>query len=89
MESGNAGVTAHFGTLSKVAKGFNLDLDNLKVEIFRPGTLGIFVEKVGQYQFRIHINLEENRIVSVKQLCGPRANLQLTDPFAKYKDFMK
>lgn len=89
MESGNAGVAVYSGTLSKVAKGFNLDVNNLKVEIFRPGTLGIFVEKVGQYQFRIHINLEENRIISVKQLCGPRASTQLADPFAKYKDFMK
>ena len=75
--------------VSEIAEGFDLDLDNLQVEFFSPGHQGIFVEKVGQRMFRIHVNIEENRIIAVKQIEGPLAPSGAGDPFEKYKSYMK
>jgi len=76
--------------ITRVAESFNLDRDNLEVEFFNPGQQGIFVEKVGNRRFRIHLSLEEGRIVSVKQIEGPGEEASTPiDHFAKYKPFMK
>jgi hypothetical protein len=75
--------------IAAVAKQFDFDLNNLEIEFFTPGRQAIFVETVETHRFRIHVNLEENRIISAKQLVtGPaeRINEAL---FAKYKNFMK
>ena len=85
---------SEFGIFEKeiltAASAFNFDLENLAVEFFSPGRQGIFVETVGARVFRIHVNLEEGRIIAVKQIAGPPVpEGEASDPFAKYKIFMK
>ncbi|MCK6561505.1 hypothetical protein HUU39_07435 [candidate division KSB1 bacterium] len=76
--------------IAQVAETFNLDTDCLQVEFFSPGHQGIFVETVANRKFRIHLSLEEKRIVAVQQIAGPTTRgLETPDPFAKYKAFMK
>lgn len=74
----------------EVAEMFNFDPQHLLVEFFNPGRQGIFVEDVGEVRFRIHLSLEEKRIISVKQIAGPSERAPgAPDPFEKYKVFMK
>jgi len=76
--------------ITKVAERFHLDLAHLAVEFFRPERQGIFVETVGERQFRIHVSLEEGRIIAVKQIAGPDEEESAgADLFGKYKAFMK
>jgi hypothetical protein len=71
--------------IATVAKQYDLNLEQLDVEFFSPGKQAIVVEAVGDRRFRVHLSLEENRIISVKQIDGAASE----DPFAKYKSFMK
>jgi hypothetical protein len=74
----------------KVAETFDLDPHHLQVEFFSPDRQGIFVEAVADCKFRIHLSLEEKRIIAVKQISGPTERPPGgPDPFAKYKAFMK
>jgi len=72
-----------------VAKQYDLDLDHLDVEFFSPGRQAILVEEVAGQRFRVHLSLEENRIIAVKQLDNAPSESTSGDPFAKYKNFMK
>lgn len=74
--------------IKQVAQRFNLDLERLQVEFFSPGRQAIFIETLGEREFRIHVSLEEGRIIAVKQTAGP-PELGAGDVFAKYKTFMK
>lgn len=74
--------------IATVAQRFLFDLDHLQVEIFSPGRQAIFIETRGEHIFRIHLSLEEDRIVAVKQIAGPPVP-QENDLFEKYKRFMK
>jgi hypothetical protein len=82
-----------FGGFSKeiaaVAEKFDLNLDHLDIEFFSPGHQGIFVETVNGRRFRIHLSLEEDRIVAVKQLDLNPSEKIAEDLLAKYKNFMK
>ncbi len=75
--------------IAAVAKQYNLNLDHLDVEFFSPGRQAILVETVGGRRFRVHLSLEENRIIAVKQLDSASKESASEDPFAKYKNFMK
>jgi hypothetical protein len=75
--------------IAAVAEQYDLNLDNLDVEFFSPGRQAILVEKIGDRRFRVHLNLEENRIIAVKQLDSASTENAGGDPFAKYKSFMK
>jgi hypothetical protein len=75
--------------IEATARKFDLDLENLDVEFFSPGHQAIFVESVGSQRFRIHISLEENRVIAAKQLMGEPDEKSGEDLFAKYKKFMK
>lgn len=75
--------------IAAVAKQFELDLQNLDIELFTPNQQAIFVETVGSRRFRIHLSLEGNRIIAVKQLAGEPSENSSDDSFAKYKKFMK
>jgi hypothetical protein len=75
--------------IAAVAQQYQLDLEGLEVELFTPGRQAIVVEAVGNQRFRVHINLEENRIIAVKQITPPLVKNAGADPFAKYKSFMK
>jgi hypothetical protein len=74
--------------IATVAQRFHLDLEHLQVEIFSPGRQAIFIETLDEHVFRIHLSLEEDRIVAVKQIAGPPVP-QESDLFEKYKMFMK
>ncbi len=75
--------------IAAVAEKFALNLNDLEVESFSPGGLAILVEKIGERRFRIHINLQENRIIAVKQITPALVDNAGADQFAKYKNFMK
>jgi hypothetical protein len=77
------------GDIAAVAKQFELDLQNLEIELFTPNQQAIFVETIGSRRFRIHFSLEEKRIIAVKQLAGEPIENSSDDLFAKYKKFMK
>ena len=80
------GLFAH--DIAATAQRFHLDLEHLQVEIFSPGRQAILIETQGAQVFRIHLSLEEDRIVAVKQIAGPAVSPE-NDAFAKYKAFMK
>lgn len=74
--------------IRKAAERFTLDLAHLEVEFFSPGRQAILIETIGERVFRIHLSLEEGRIIAVKQTAGPvDAGASLV--FDKYKTFMK
>jgi len=75
--------------IAAVAQKFNLNLNDLEVEFFTPARQAIVVETVGKKRFKVHINLEENRIIAVKQVSAAPVENGETDQFAKYKSFMK
>ncbi len=74
--------------IRKAAQRFNLDLAHLEVEFFSPGRQAILSETFGERVFRIHVSLEEGRIIAVKQTAGP-IEAGESDMFGKYKTFMK
>jgi len=74
--------------IAAVAQRFGVDLQHLQVEIFSPGRQAIFIETRGEYAFRIHLSVEEDRIIAVKQVAGPVLPSD-SDLFAKYKTYMK
>ncbi len=74
--------------IKKAAQRFSLELAHLEVEFFSPGRQAILIETVGERVFRIHVSLEEGRIIAVKQTAGPMESAE-SGVFDKYKAFMK
>lgn len=74
--------------IKQVAQRFNFDLGHLQVEFFSPGRQAILIETIGAREFRIHLSLEEGRIIAVQQTAGPLESGE-SDLFDKYKKFMK
>ncbi len=72
--------------IARVAEDFALDQKKLVVEMFTPNNNVIFVETVAGNEFRIHINLQEKRIVSVRQLRSENMDAHF---FQKYSIYMK
>ena len=72
-----------------VAEKYNLNLDDLEVESFSPTGLAILVEKIGGSRFKVHINLQESRIISVQKIGAESIDRDSEELFAKYKSFMK
>ncbi|MFQ5710005.1 MAG: hypothetical protein ACE5HO_21325 [bacterium] len=52
----------------QIADRFRLNPDHLKIEFYRPSSQVILVEAVGDHAFKIHIDLEEHRIISIQTL---------------------
>ncbi len=77
---------AHSEEISHIADLFGLNREGLVVEAYIPKQTAIFVETVDDKKFRLHVNLEENRIISVKQLGVDKAEVA---EFDKYMAFMK
>lgn len=72
----------------QIANKFSLNPEKLKVEFYTPHCQAIFVEQVDGHAFKIHINLEENRIISVQMLKNPHNGK--TDLIKeKYRKYMK
>jgi len=72
----------------RTADHFGLDHENLEVEFFSPGSQAILVERINGWRFRIHCNLQEKRIISVRQIENGAATVT-PEVLAKYKAFMK
>lgn len=70
-----------------MAKKFGLDPDKLKIEFFTPNRQAILVENVENQQYKIHINLEEDRIISIQRLSGEGVYPEHIRK--KYRQFMK
>ena len=72
----------------RIAQQYSLNPDNLKVEFYTPDCQAILVEKVQNDLFKIHINLEEHRIISIQRLSlnGNGNGDRLKE---KYRRFMK
>ncbi len=73
--------------LVDVANRFGLNPDHLKIEFFTPNCQAILVEQVENQNYKIHINLEENRIVSIQRLNGTGGYPDHIRQ--KYRQFMK
>ncbi len=72
----------------QIAQRFDLDPKHLKVEFYLPRTQAILIEQVENQEFKIHINLEENRIISFQRLT-PNGNGNCERIKNKYRRFMK
>ncbi len=76
-----------------LARRFELNPEKLKVEFYSPQQ-AIVIEEVDNYTFKIHINLQENRIISVQRLKtngyanGVNGN-KIEKLKEKYRKFMK
>ena len=71
-----------------IAEKFSLDPENLIVEFYTPSSQAILIEQIQDESFKIHINLEENRIISIKRLGNsPNGNSECIKE--KYRQFMK
>ena len=68
------------------AEAFGLDPEHIFIESFSPDTSAIFIEKVGERKFKIHANLQEKRIIAVKQLDQEEGEIEA---FEKYLIYMK
>lgn len=69
-----------------IAQQFNLNPENLIVEFYIPKQQAILVERVDGQAYKIHINLQESRIVSIKRVAGTDNGVLMTD---KYRQFMR
>lgn len=72
----------------EMARFFQLDDKNLEVEFYTPRTQLIVVERAAPWRFRIHINIQEKRIVSVRQIESTAPAVR-PEALSKYKAFMK
>lgn len=72
----------------EIAKQYGLDPEKIKIEFYTPQCQAILTEEVEDQTFKIHINLEEDRIVSIKRLSG-NGNGSAETLKEKYRQFMK
>lgn len=72
----------------QIASQFNLNPDKLTVEFYTPQCQAILVEQIDGHVFKIHINLEENRIISVQMVSEPE-NGSAEYIKEKYRKYMK
>ncbi len=73
--------------LLAIAKRFSLNPDMLTVEFYSPRSQAILVEKVQNDNIKIHIDLQESRIVSIQQI-SPSVNGNFEFLKQKYRRFM-
>ena len=72
----------------QIAEHYSLNPDKVKIEFYTPQCQAILTEEIEDHTFKIHINLEEDRIVSIKQLRG-NGNGSADTYKEKYRQFMK
>ncbi len=72
----------------QIAEQYSLDPDNLAIEFYTPQSQAILVENVEDQSYKIHINLEEDRIISVQRIANS-GNGNSEDIKEKYRRFMK
>lgn len=74
-------------TLTNIAYNFSLNPEKLRIEFFSPNSQAIFVECVDNQEYKIHINLQENRIISIQKLSNNGGYSEYARE--KYRQFMK
>jgi len=74
--------------ITEMVNYFGLDEKNVEVEFYIPRTQVILVERVQRWRFRIHINVQEKRIIAVRQIESDAPAMQ-PEALSKYKVFMK
>ena len=74
--------------LIEIARRFRLNPEKLKIEFFTPDCQAILIEEVDNQDYQIHINLEENRIISIKRLTNHDGGYP-DHIKEKYREFMK
>lgn len=79
---------AYAEEIEALAKRYDLDVRNLKVDFFTPKCQAIVTERVCDHLFKVHINLEQDRIISIKTLTNAQ-NGELERIKDKYRKFMK
>ncbi|KAA3615395.1 MAG: hypothetical protein DWQ05_13650 [Calditrichaeota bacterium] len=72
--------------IEKIVDMFSLNTKDLLVESFSPGDNAIIVETQNKSRFRLHIDLQEKRIIAAKKLGENKSD---THDFDKYIAFMK
>lgn len=85
MQFANSHLKIFKDDIQKVIEKFNLSSD-VKVIAFAPGANAIFIEEKDNKHFKLHINLEENRIIAIKQMEGEKID---SGSIQKYAPFMK
>ncbi|MCA9734440.1 MAG: hypothetical protein H6696_04905 [Deferribacteres bacterium] len=65
---------------------FSLNADGILVESFNPGETAIMVEESGGKKFRLHLDLQDSRIIAAKQLGVNKSELH---DFDRYLVYMK
>jgi len=73
--------------LTEIANRFSLNPDNLKIEFFTPNCQAILEEQIGDDKFKIHISLEEDRIISFRRISDSGDYPEHIR--AKYRRYMK
>jgi len=54
----------------KIAKRFAINTAGLKIEFYMPGQQAIFIEQIEDEAYKVHINLQEDRIISIQRVSG-------------------
>jgi hypothetical protein len=88
MEYRNPGLSRFEDEIDETIRYFGLDRKNLEIESYTPRTQLILIERVEKWRFRIHINIQENRIISVRQIETGAPAVQ-PETFSRYRAFMK
>lgn len=70
MKIANPGLAYFRPEIERLAEKFGLDRNRTLVESYVPNSTAIFVESVRDKKFRIHVNVQEGKIISAKQLSG-------------------
>ncbi len=74
----------------RIAEAFSLDPDHLAIEFYAPRTQAIVIEEVENEKFKLHINLEENRIISCQRISrNGNGNGHADRLRSKYRRYMK
>jgi len=71
-----------------IAKRFSLSPQHLTVEFYTPDRQVILTERVEDHDIKIHIDLEQGRIISVQSV-SPGLNGNFEGLTRKYREFMR
>ena len=54
----------------KIAARYGLNTEGLRVEFYMPGQQAILIEKIDDEAYKVHLNLQEDRIISIQRVSG-------------------
>jgi hypothetical protein len=71
----------------QIAKQFGLNPERMQIEFYTPSQQVILIETVDEDDYKIHINLEEYRIISIQRVSKPVSS-DLAPMKKKYRQYM-